>query len=117
MSASRHQDEDEDEVFQNKQYKVIFLGDGAVGKTSIILRFTQDHFDPEQKYKQTIGLDFFMKEVVLSGFSFLFLLLISIPFWRYCTCFSAMLGYWRTDNRAENDQKLLERFSRSDACV
>jgi GTPase SAR1 family protein len=43
------------------------IGDGAVGKTSIVLRFTQDNFDPDQKYKQTIGLDFYMKKLDLKG--------------------------------------------------
>ena len=57
--------ETEDEV-EMKSFKIIFLGDGAVGKTSIIHRFTEDHFDPEQKYKQTIGLDFFMKRIELN---------------------------------------------------
>ena len=27
------------------KYKIVFLGDQSVGKTSIILRFTQDSFD------------------------------------------------------------------------
>jgi Ras-related protein Rab-28 len=44
---------------------VIILGDGAVGKTSIAMRFTNDHFS--QVYKQTIGLDFFIKRLVLPG--------------------------------------------------
>ena len=29
----------------NMKYKIVFLGDQSVGKTSIILRFTQDSFD------------------------------------------------------------------------
>ncbi|KAG8469062.1 hypothetical protein KFE25_007580 [Diacronema lutheri] len=44
-------------------YKVILLGDGAVGKTSIAMRFSQDHF--AQSYKQTIGVDFFHKHIEL----------------------------------------------------
>jgi Ras-related protein Rab-28 len=44
---------------------VILLGDGAVGKTSIAARFTEDRF--AQAYKQTIGLDFFVKRLVLPG--------------------------------------------------
>ena len=27
------------------RYKIVFLGDQSVGKTSLILRFTQDTFD------------------------------------------------------------------------
>lgn len=41
------------------------MGDGTVGKTSIATRFAQDDFS--QSYKQTIGLDFFVKRIVLPG--------------------------------------------------
>ncbi len=44
---------------------MILLGDGAVGKTSIASRFTDDVFN--KVYKQTIGLDFFLKRIVLPG--------------------------------------------------
>lgn len=45
------------------QFKIILLGDGAVGKTSIATRFTEDKFS--QNYKQTIGVDFFVKRINL----------------------------------------------------
>ena len=57
--------EDSDDEPEQLQYKVILLGDGATGKTSIAMRFTDDHF--AQQYKQTIGLDFFIKKLVLPG--------------------------------------------------
>lgn len=41
------------------------MGDGAVGKTSIAMRFTEDDFS--KSYKQTIGLDFFIKQLTLPG--------------------------------------------------
>mmetsp|Transcript_8170 Transcript_8170/g.17839 ORF Transcript_8170/g.17839 Transcript_8170/m.17839 type:complete len:233 (-) Transcript_8170:86-784(-) len=56
------EDEDEPEYLQ---YKIILLGDGAVGKTSLAMRFCEDHF--AMQYKQTIGLDFFIKRIVLPG--------------------------------------------------
>ncbi|KAK1936735.1 Ras-related protein Rab-28 [Phytophthora citrophthora] len=45
--------------------QVIILGDGAVGKTSIAMRHTEDNFSTT--YKQTIGLDFFLKRMALPG--------------------------------------------------
>ncbi len=38
------------------KYKVVFLGDQSVGKTSIIHRFIYDQFD--ESYSATIGIDF-----------------------------------------------------------
>lgn len=38
------------------KYKVVFLGDQSVGKTSIIHRFIYDSFD--DNYQATIGIDF-----------------------------------------------------------
>lgn len=57
--------EDDDDEPEYLQYKIILLGDGAVGKTSIATRFCEDHF--AKHYKQTIGLDFFVKRVILPG--------------------------------------------------
>ena len=53
------------------KYKIVFLGDQSVGKTSLILRFTQDTFDGNyqvklilydtNKIQATIGIDFLSK--------------------------------------------------------
>jgi len=56
---------DSEDEPEQLQYKVIIVGDGAVGKTSIAIRFTEDYFS--KSYKQTIGLDFFIKQLVLPG--------------------------------------------------
>ena len=53
------------EKIDQRQFKVILLGDGAVGKTSIAARFAHNEF--AQSYKQTIGLDFFIKHLILPG--------------------------------------------------
>ena len=42
--------------FSKFKYKVVFLGDQSVGKTSIIHRFIYDSFD--ENYQATIGIDF-----------------------------------------------------------
>ena len=47
------------------QYKIVVLGNGTVGKTSLIMRFCEDHFG--KSYKQTIGVDFFVKRIELPG--------------------------------------------------
>ena len=52
----------EDDIEQ-LQYKFILLGDGAVGKTSIAMRFGKNEF--QQTYKQTIGCDFHSRRLDL----------------------------------------------------
>ncbi len=41
--------------------KVVMMGDGAVGKTSLVLRYTQNSFSPE--YKQSLGASFAVKDL------------------------------------------------------
>ena len=43
------------------KHKIVFLGDQSVGKTSIILRFSQDTYDGKQK--ATVGIDFLTKTI------------------------------------------------------
>ena len=44
-----------------KKYKLVFLGEQSVGKTSMITRFMYDSFDTH--YQATIGIDFLSKTV------------------------------------------------------
>eukprot|EP01129_Flabellula_baltica_P008945 TRINITY_DN3589_c0_g1_i1.p1 TRINITY_DN3589_c0_g1~~TRINITY_DN3589_c0_g1_i1.p1 ORF type:complete len:223 (+),score=49.45 TRINITY_DN3589_c0_g1_i1:42-710(+) len=44
-------------------YKVLVIGDYAVGKTSIIKRYCEGHFNPQ--YKLTIGVDFAIKRLTV----------------------------------------------------
>jgi len=53
--------DDDDDDLEVCQFKVILIGDGAVGKTSIAMRFSQDTF--AQSYKQTVGVDFFIRRL------------------------------------------------------
>ncbi|ODV89962.1 hypothetical protein CANCADRAFT_98731 [Tortispora caseinolytica NRRL Y-17796] len=46
-----------------KKYKLVFLGDQSVGKTSLITRFMYDSFDSQ--YAATIGIDFLSKTMYL----------------------------------------------------
>ena len=48
-----------------QKFKLIFLGDQGVGKSSILNRFAQDRF--EQEYQATIGLDFHSKNATING--------------------------------------------------
>ena len=48
-----------------QHFKIIFLGDQYVGKSSILNRFYQDKFEPD--YQATIELDFHSKNVEIKG--------------------------------------------------
>lgn len=50
-------------IVPRSKYKLVFLGDEAVGKTSIITRFMYDTYEPS--YKVTIGIDFVSKTLYL----------------------------------------------------
>lgn len=54
-----------DDEGEHYQYKIIVVGDGAVGKSSIIHQFVDGEF--AQSYKQTIGLDFHTRRLTLPG--------------------------------------------------
>ncbi|XP_034264760.1 ras-related protein Rab-28 isoform X2 [Pantherophis guttatus] len=58
-------DSESEEEGANRQLKFVLLGDGASGKTSLATRFVHDTFG--KQYKQTIGLDFFLKRITLPG--------------------------------------------------
>ncbi len=45
------------------RYKIVLLGDQAVGKSSIINRFIHDIFDPDSK--PTVGIDFIYQNIYL----------------------------------------------------
>ncbi|MFX0205721.1 MAG: Rab family GTPase [Candidatus Hodarchaeota archaeon] len=45
--------------------KMVLLGDGAVGKTSLIQKFVSGQFAGQ--YKATIGVDLFKKSVIVDG--------------------------------------------------
>lgn len=45
--------------------KILIIGESGVGKSSLLLRFTDDTFDPEQA--STIGVDFKVKTITVEG--------------------------------------------------
>ncbi|KAJ5123200.1 Ras-related protein Rab-6B [Penicillium atrosanguineum] len=49
-----------------KKFKLVFLGEQSVGKTSLITRFMYDSFD--NTYQATIGIDFLSKQLNLTLF-------------------------------------------------
>eukprot|EP00056_Hartaetosiga_gracilis_P004634 m.76697 g.76697 ORF g.76697 m.76697 type:complete len:118 (+) comp11894_c0_seq3:86-439(+) len=54
---------DEGETDRIHTIKIVLLGNGSCGKTSIISRYCQENFG--EAYLQTIGLDFFLKRLDL----------------------------------------------------
>lgn len=45
--------------------KILIIGESGVGKSSLLLRFCEDTFDPEQS--ATIGVDFKVKTITVEG--------------------------------------------------
>ncbi|XP_033117540.1 ras-related protein Rab-28-like isoform X2 [Anneissia japonica] len=58
-------DSEEELTNKEKQLKIVLLGDGASGKTSLATRYAQNKFG--KQYQQTVGLDFFLQRIVIGG--------------------------------------------------
>ncbi|ESP00433.1 hypothetical protein LOTGIDRAFT_225808 [Lottia gigantea] len=56
---------DSEEEINDKKLKIVVMGDGASGKTSLCTRYSQEQFN--KQYGQTVGLDFYLKRIVLPG--------------------------------------------------
>lgn len=52
-------------TLEERKVKVILLGNGSVGKTSIANRYTHDKFS--STYKPSLGVDFMVKRVEVDG--------------------------------------------------
>lgn len=50
---------------EKNKFKIIFLGDQSVGKSSIINRYAHNMFN--EVYESTIGLDFQSKNNIING--------------------------------------------------
>ena len=64
MQVSIATTDDEQKLMPLVKYKVVFLGDQGVGKTSIVSSFTRGALDSTE-YQATIGIDFMSKTMYL----------------------------------------------------
>lgn len=70
MSRPQIKKEDEEISFATSKknmlkFKLVFVGDQAVGKSSIITRFIKNQFDPT--HNPTVGIDFVSKNLNING--------------------------------------------------
>uniref|UniRef100_A0A8B9JER7 RAB6B, member RAS oncogene family b n=1 Tax=Astyanax mexicanus TaxID=7994 RepID=A0A8B9JER7_ASTMX len=62
-----------------RKFKLVFLGEQSVGKTSLITRFMYDSFD--NTYQATIGIDFLSKTMYLEDRTKTVLLQVRLQLW------------------------------------
>jgi GTPase SAR1 family protein len=54
-------------ISNKKEYKVVIIGEGRVGKTSIMIRFVEDKFNIKQQ--TTVNASYLQKTVTIEGSS------------------------------------------------
>jgi GTPase SAR1 family protein len=85
---------------RSKLLKVVLLGDGGVGKSSLMNRFVSNKFDSQSFH--TIGVEFLNKDITVSR-SFLLLSSVSLVMFIFVFLESAPLisdlrfSYWSED--------------------
>lgn len=65
MQASKNKDKTDKKKEHDILAKILVIGDGGVGKTALINRFTEENFI--NSYTATIGVDFKSKSVQSHG--------------------------------------------------
>jgi Ras-related protein Rab-18 len=61
-------------------FKLLLIGNSNVGKSSILLRFTDDTFLPPEETSATIGVDFKVKMLELEGKKYKLTIWVNIKF-------------------------------------
>lgn len=56
---------EEEEEAEEYLFKVVIIGDSAVGKSNLLSRYTRNEFDPHSK--ATIGVEFQTQSMVIEG--------------------------------------------------
>ncbi|KAG7216695.1 hypothetical protein INR49_021064 [Caranx melampygus] len=83
--------------------KILIIGESGVGKSSLLLRFTDDTFDPEQA--ATIGVDFKVKTITVDGNK------AKLAIWRFiCSSTSNSLAVLSSVQKMALDTAGQERF-------
>ena len=104
-----------------RKFKLVFLGEQSVGKTSLITRFMYDSFD--NTYQATIGIDFLSKTMYLEDRTVIYIYLknnpcsshlIKTPVLEYLHVYpnlgpTTTMGYCRTRKVSKSDTKLYTR--------
>ena len=107
-----------------RKFKLVFLGEQSVGKTSLITRFMYDSFD--NTYQATIGIDFLSKTMYLEDRTVIYiylknnpclsleLKLIRAPVLEYLDFYlnlgpTTTMGHCRTRKVSKSDTKLYTR--------
>ena len=52
-------------ISNKKEYKVVIIGEGRVGKTSIMIRFVEDKFNIKQQ--TTVNASYLQKTITIQG--------------------------------------------------
>ncbi len=60
-------------VYNNYIFKILLIGNAAIGKSSLLLRYCEDTWDPT--YNSTIGVDFKIKNIIIKDSN------IKLQFW------------------------------------
>lgn len=84
------------------KFKLVFLGDQSVGKTSIITRFMYDTFDTS--YRATIGIDFLSKTIYLDDTT------VRVCFHHHQLTLVTIMGYRGTGTFSKFNSIVYPRF-------
>ncbi|CAF1597450.1 unnamed protein product [Didymodactylos carnosus] len=88
--------------------KILIIGESGVGKSSLLLRFTDDKFDPEQP--ATIGVDFKVKPLDVGGNR------VKLAIWTACSRYAGSTPHFlQTDQAIPLQRKIIQSLKQRPA--